>query len=225
MLTTMITRDDLPESPDQVFVLDDLPAPPDQVFMLATPAHMLSKLHWEIYRLRKALSEKPERLGHVHAPAYCAFNCAVTAWHLADWVWKASSQVQRADILASLGATAGSGKDFVKFQTAIRNQSRALHICRQLATGSKHMTVTDYPDPIVRAEMRWETEAAQVGEMRVSDPFSPDRYRLVVLEKGVERIALDVFGDAFKDWERFLRRWGFIEGRCPPPGRPLRRGY
>ena len=143
-----------------VFMLEDLPELPDQVFMLATPAHMLTKLHWEIYSLRKALSEKPEHIGHTHAPAYCAFNCAVTAWHLADWVWKAASEVQRVDILRLLGMPAGNDrKDFGKFQTAIRSRSRALHICRQLATGSKHMTVTHYPDPNVRAEMRWETEA------------------------------------------------------------------
>ena len=168
-----------------IITLEDLPEPPDQVFMLATPAHMLTKLHWEIYSLRKALSEKPEHIGHTHAPAYCAFNCAVTAWHLADWVWKASSEVQRRDILALLRTTVtGNGrKDFVKFQTAIRNRSRALHICRQLATGSKHMTVTDHPDPNVRAEMRWVSKAARVGEMRAGDPLAVHGYRLVVSDK------------------------------------------
>jgi hypothetical protein len=206
-----------------VFMLKGLPEPPDQVFMLATPAHVLTKLHWEIYSLRKALSEKPEHIGHTHAPAYCAFNCAVTAWHLADWVWNASPKDRRTDILALLGTTVTGDdrQDFVKFQTAIRNHSRALHICRQLATGSKHMAVTAHPAPNVRATMRWETEAARVDETRVGDPFAVDRYRLVVSDKGVERAAVDVFGDAFKDWERFLGRWGFIDGSCPPPGRPL----
>jgi hypothetical protein len=107
-----------------MIVLEDLPEPPHQVFMLATPAHMLTKLHWEIYSLRKALSEKPEHIGHTHAPAYCAFNCAVTAWHLADWVWNASSEDRRADILALLGSTAGNDRNaFGKFQTAIRSKS------------------------------------------------------------------------------------------------------
>jgi hypothetical protein len=201
---------------DDTLSLEEPTEAPDQVFMLATPDHMLMKLHWEIYSLRKALSEKPENIGHTHAPAYCAFNCAVTAWHLADWVWKASSEVRRADIIALLGTTTAGNdrRDFVKFQTAIRSQSRALHICRQLATGSKHMTVTDYPDPNRRAKMRWESEPARVGEMRAGDPFAVHRYRLMVSDKGVERHAIDVFGEAFKDWERFLGRWGFIEGRC-----------
>jgi hypothetical protein len=204
-----------------MIVLEDLPEPPHQVFMLATPAHMLTKLHWEIYSLRKALSEKPEHIGHTHAPAYCAFNCAVTAWHLADWVWNASSEDRRADILALLGSTAGNDRNaFGKFQTAIRSKSRALQICRQLATGSKHMSVTDHPDPNVRAEMRWVSKAARAGEMRAGDPLAVHKYHLVVSDKGVERAAVDVFADAFRDWERFLGEWGFIEGR-PVPARSV----
>lgn len=56
--------------------------------MLAIPAHMLQKFHWEIAQLEKSLTEKQEHLGYFHAPSYCAFNCAVTAWHIADWVWQ-----------------------------------------------------------------------------------------------------------------------------------------
>ena len=82
------------------------------------------------------------------------------------------------------------------------------------------MTVTDYPDPNVRAEMRWETEAARAGEMRAGDPLAVFRYWLVVLDKSVERAAVDVFADAFRDWERFLGEWGFIEGR-PVPARSV----
>ncbi len=195
-----------------------MPAPSDQVFMLATPAHMLTKLHWEIHTLRKALSEKPDHLGHTHAPSYCAFNCAVTAWHLADWAWKASSPEQHADILKSLGIESrGHDKnDFVKFQVALMKRSRALHICRQVATGSKHMTVTAYPDPNIRAEMRWESEPERFGEMRFGDPFAAHFYRLVLSDSGVERAALDVFEEAFKNWQWFLGEWGFIEGTLVP---------
>jgi hypothetical protein len=197
-----------------MIVLEDLPEPPTQVFMLATPAHMLTKLHWEIYSLRKALSETPEHLGYVHAPSYCAYNCAVTAWHLADWTWKASTPEQRAYILSCLGLESNgqNQKDFVKFQSALRDRSRALHICRQLATGSKHMTVTAYPDPNVRAEMRWKSEHAQVETMRADDPLEIFRCQLVISDNGVERTALEVFEEAYKDWQRFLGAWGFVEG-------------
>ena len=203
-----------------MIIPQDLPTTPSQVFMLATPDHMLTKLHWELYTLRKALSEKPEHLGHTHAPSYCAFNCAVTVWHLADWTWKASSPEQRSHILACLGVEGGGS--FGKFQTALRGRCRELHICRQIATGSKHVTVEQHPDPNIKAEMRWESESARAGKMRAGDPFAVHRYRLVVSDHGVERAALDVFEEAFKSWQRFLGQWGLIEGRIvPAPSRPI----
>jgi hypothetical protein len=113
-----------------MIVPQDLPQAPDKVFMLATPAHMLTKLHWELYQLRKSLTEKFEHIGHTHAPSYCAFNCAVTAWHLADWTWKAAAAEQRAHILACLNikSSGQDDKDFAKFQAALRDKSRALHV-------------------------------------------------------------------------------------------------
>jgi hypothetical protein len=55
---------------------------------MASPTHVLHKLHWEISQLKKALVSEPEKLAYAHAPAYFAFNCAVAVWHLADWVGK-----------------------------------------------------------------------------------------------------------------------------------------
>lgn len=145
---------------------DDLPRPPEHVFSLATPAHMLVKLHWEISGLKKALSGPPEHTGYMHAPSYHAYNIAVTVWHMTDWVWKASSAEQRTEMFASLGitATGDEKKDFPDFQNTVRGKSRAIHIFRQVATGSKHVTVTKHPDPNVRVEMRWECASAQSGE-------------------------------------------------------------
>jgi hypothetical protein len=208
--------------------IPDLPEPPPHVFMLATPAHMLTKLHWEIHNLRKALSERAEHIGHIHAPAYCAFNCAVTAWHLADWTWKAGSPEQRACILSSFGIeSTGAEKDFTKFQIAVVQGSRALRICRQIATGSKHMKVTQYPDPDIRAESGLEripTASTAVlgqaifGKAVSATPVTYDFYRLVVHDKGVQRPALEIFDEAFNDWEQFLGQWGFVEGKLVAAG-------
>lgn len=186
--------------------------------MLATPAHMLTKLHWELYQPKKSLAEKPEHIGHTHAPSYCAFNCAVTVWHLADWTWKAATPEQREHISASLNIKGNGhdGKDFGKFQAALRSKSRPLHICQQLANGSKHMTINHYPDPEVQAKMQWETAPAHVGKMRAGDPLAVHLYRLVILDKGVERAALAVFEEAFVDWQRYLGAWGFVEGTIVP---------
>jgi hypothetical protein len=201
-----------------MIVPQDLPQPPEKVFMLATPAHMLTKLHWELHQLRKSLTEKPEYIGYTHAPSYCAFNFAVTAWHLADWSWKAAGAEQRAHILECLNIKRGSHdhKDFGDFQAAVRDRSRAIHICQQVANGSKHMTVTRHPDPDVQAEMRWESQPARAGTARCGDPLVAYRYQLIISDKGVERAALDVFEEAFRDWQRLLGAWGFVEGTPVP---------
>lgn len=190
---------------------------------------MLTKLHWELDQLRKSLTEKPEHIGYTHAPSYCAFNFAVTAWHLADWTWKAASIEQRAHILECLNIeSSGSdnknfNKNFGKFQTAVRDGSRAIHICQQVANGSKHMTITRHPDPDVQAKMKWETEYGRAGTMRAGDRLAVHRYRLVIVDKGTERSALDVFEEAFRDWQRLLGTWGFVEGTFVPAGdsRPI----
>ena len=50
-----------------MIVPQNCPRRASEVFNARSPAHVLIKLHWEIYGLRKALSEAPEHLGHVHA--------------------------------------------------------------------------------------------------------------------------------------------------------------
>ena len=117
--------------------------------MLASPTHVLHKLRWEISQLKKALVSEPEKLAYTHAPAYFAFNCAVTVWHLADWVWEASGSDQRAEILQRFRCGAAQASKS-SFQKALMERFRAIHICRQIATGSKLMTVTLHPDPNCR---------------------------------------------------------------------------
>lgn len=203
------------------FVQEHNPSIPDKVFMLATPAHMLHKFHWEIYTLKKTLTNKLENPGHVHAPSYCAFNCAVTAWHILDWVWQ-SPGANKEDILQQLGMVFADDdkKNFRAFQNGIRQRSRSIHICRQLATGSKHMTVTTHPDITVTAEMRWEVKPAKFGEARFGDPFATHRYHLIVIDNQQERSAVDVFEQAFKDWQYLLGEWGFVEPSFVP-GNPM----
>ena len=60
--------------------------------------------------------------------------------------------------------------------------------------------------------MRWETKAAKFGEAKFGDPFAVSIYRLMVVDNEEERSALDVFEQAFKDWQRYLGAWGFVEG-------------
>jgi hypothetical protein len=58
----------------------------DKRFGLQTPRDLLEKLQWEceqagLYRPRSTAER-----------AYHAFNAAVTAWHICDWIWETASE-------------------------------------------------------------------------------------------------------------------------------------
>lgn len=183
------------------------PEPPSKVFALATPAHLLAKLHWEVKGFRRASGRHAELGAHLIA-AYHAFNCAVTAWHMVDWVWTSIEENGRAEIAAALDMPRA---DLGSFQDAVR-RNRALNCCRDIATGSKHRDVSRRPDPDVRAALEWEAEHATV-ESSVEEPLARYRARLLIHDKTGARPAIDVFEEALEYWTRFLERWGFIEAR------------
>src|SRR5262249_47498947 len=153
-------------------------------------------------QLKGALAIKAAEIGFTHAPSYHAFNFSVTAWHLADWVWEAVSTPEwRAEIHRPLGITTNGshpGNDLRAFQTAIREKCRAIHICRQLATGSKHMTVRQSPDPTVRTEMRRSLKPAAASKVRAGELLVKYDYDLVIWDHGVPRLAVEVFEEALR---------------------------
>jgi len=204
---------------------DELPPAPDKVFVLANPTDVLHKLYWEIAQLKKVLVEEPEKIAFTHAPAYYAFNCSVTAWHLADWIWEASTPQLREEILQWLGknSTGERGKDFGIFQIAIMEKCRAIHICRQLATGSKHMTVRQHPDSNVRAEMVWNREPARASKVRAGDAAMKYSYQLLIGDDDIPSPAVAIFEDAFRFWNNCLEDWGFKESSLVVVGKPTGR--
>jgi hypothetical protein len=85
-----------------------LPGVP-QSFAVENAQDMAEKLLWEIeaYRIEPDLQPKLWR----------AFNCAVTAWHISDWLWK-----ERRDAGLDVGKVG-------EFKTAIQERSRELGLC------------------------------------------------------------------------------------------------
>jgi hypothetical protein len=71
------------------------PPPSDipNVFGMNEPQHMLVKLHTEIQSLMESLSVWTKS-GAFPKPMFIAWNTAVTAWHITDWLW-ASKQTTR----------------------------------------------------------------------------------------------------------------------------------
>ncbi|MGO9328685.1 MAG: hypothetical protein ACLQJ0_11290, partial [Steroidobacteraceae bacterium] len=116
------------------------PPPQDGVFVLSTPAHMLAKLNWEIAQFKRTISRQ-DQLGAILFAGYQAFNCAVTAWHCADWTW-AYADVHLKRTLAERFSLTLKSSDVTNrkaFLNAVSADSREIEICRHIANSSKHL--------------------------------------------------------------------------------------
>ncbi len=126
-----------------------LPARP-QTFALEDSRDVYRKLEWEIKGLKAALeTAEPDEL------SYRAFNCAVTAWQLTDWVWSDLTIEQR----TALNITSLSG-----FQEYCRSKCRSMYLCRYIATASKHQKIAHHPDADVDVSVFAEEQDAPDGE-------------------------------------------------------------
>jgi hypothetical protein len=169
-----------------------LPARP-RTFALENCWDVHAKLEWEIDGLKAAPTDRgPQEL------AYRAFNCAVTAWHLTDWIWDEMTELQK----TSLGLT-GRGS----FQNLCREQSQPLHICRQIAVASKHAMVSAKPDPNVQTAMDMDVREFRAGDT-AGTPLTNGRWKLTVHDGEAEHEAVRVFEEALHFWDQFMMRHG-----------------
>jgi hypothetical protein len=125
------------------------PAEP-QTFALTNSHDMLEKLRWEIDGLRVESGYPGWQ-----EVAYRAFNCAVTAWSLVDWLWGDldKSQQLRFECIR-------------KFRSHCMTATRALEVCESLANSSKHRT---RHSRLFNAHVTT-TTMAKVDHFRMGDP-------------------------------------------------------
>jgi hypothetical protein len=207
----------------QIPVLDDLPRPADKAFALLHPAHVFNKLVWEFANLKAAATkERPAELFLSNVPAYHAFNFAVTAWHLVDWVWAAIHEKDRECLKEFFGCIAMDKK--AHLFDAIARKYRCIHLCGQIANGSKHRELwPSVDDPNVKVNIVWEGLPGRAGELRCNDPIVTYKRRLVIRDGTADLEALEVFREVVRTWSNLLGAWGFIEDRLigpdyePPP--------
>jgi hypothetical protein len=156
----------------------------EQTFAFADCRELLEKLDREIDRYREVAGrdeDKPNALLKlVEQLKDSAFNASVTAWHLSDWVFNDMTQEQREKLsFRSLG----------DLQAHVREKCRALYLCRQAATASKHWIVNHYPDPEVQAMVTCEDEAGWI----------------VYFVHGGNKVPADqVFDEALAFWTGFI---------------------
>lgn len=156
-------------------------------FALRGCRDLLEKLRYETGSLNTT-----ERFD-VTGRAYIAFNCALTAWHMTDWVWAELDQDQRERIQKCAGTNFKLVETCAKpLQEFARCRSPALKLCELIANGSKHRVLRN-PDPRVSTKMT-DGEGADYGNP-------------VVIEDGKETWVGDVLCQAALWWGTFLTDW------------------
>jgi hypothetical protein len=156
-----------------------------QRFSFEKSVDLVWKLDWEITR---TLHASPRDIVDMKC---FAFNAAVTAWQLTDWVFEEMT----ADQKQSRGVS-----NLPALQRLVRSECRALHLCHRIATASKHRIVTNHHDPAV---------ATAVRSLPVASGHFPN-WELVIIDGNIERDACDVFEEARMYWHRFLTTLGLI---------------
>jgi len=173
------------------------------VYGLENSRDLLEKLRWERDELVDASRQAPDRL------CYCAFNASVTAWHLADWVWRDLTLRQRQVLEKKSGESLDTENERGgAFRHYLKTNSRALAICRELATASKHVEVTQGADETIDAVMNVGTERtvdSTGSEIMVGDSHVVvQSWSLDVQDGESHHPLLDVLDEAIDYWTQFL---------------------
>lgn len=155
-----------------------------QTFNLHGAGALLEKLRWELDEL--AGTELRDQRG----VAYRSLNCAITAWHICDWVYEEC--VGSREVRERLEAMHGKVASLADVQAWAR-QERAVAICYQIATAAKHNRVSHRFEPHVKAQYK-----VDVSGM-------PDGLWTLAIYDGEEvRRPYDVFVMAHKFWSLAL---------------------
>jgi hypothetical protein len=157
----------------------------DQTFAYESCRDLVEKLDREIDRYCEVSGNDDtgdNLLTLVHQLTDSAYNAAVTAWHICDWVFNDLNLEQRRE----LGL-----RTLTKLQDHVKNQCRALYLCRYAATASKHWLVERNPDPTVKVVVGHE-----------------DGWTIYFVDDGKKISAEQVFMAARDFWDQFIRTNG-----------------
>jgi len=191
------------------------------VFGMHEPQHMLSKLLWEIDTLITSTSVWTKSEGFP-VPIFAAFNTAVTAWHITDWLWHSHADTRsllakRFKISFNEGTPSGLRAGLKRFQEAVAVDSRPLYICREIANGSKHMRNTTI-DPNVKAIAQWNPVIEGVGLVKPGDLV----LSLTISNGADQRDAARWFIDAFGYWEQLFTNEKLVTSKATLPDTIIR---
>jgi hypothetical protein len=153
-----------------------------QTFGFENCVDLYWKLYWEIACLQHV---SPHNIIDMKC---FALNAAITAWHLTEWVFIDMTPVQRERHRI---------RSLIEFQNFARKHCRALHLCRQIATASKHRTVTLHAD-------RGVTTDFGLTPLSQSEEQFGTNWEIVIKDGAATLLAINVLEEARSYWYRFI---------------------
>lgn len=160
-----------------------------QTFNLRGPRDVLAKLQWEVDELAET------RAVDIHLIAYRSINCAMTAWHMCDWLF---AECERTPSVREAPTNIAHRKiSSLGDMQAWAREERSIAICRQIATAAKHVEVTQHPDPAVKAQY-------EVGGKGMPVRDEDGWPKLVICDGQETHRPHHVFVDALRFWRLAL---------------------
>ncbi len=168
---------------------------------------VLKKLEWEQHGLKAASEQEPKEL------FYRAFNAAVTAWHLAEWVWRDMTRDQRQQLETDWDKPLNVNDDNGgAFRHELIQINREIAICREIATASKHVEVSRNRDTTIDtvASARTSRVVSSDGEtVRVGKGFVVvPAWKLKVIDGSARRDFIEIIGLVIEFWTDFVDQRG-----------------
>lgn len=185
------------------------------VFGMDHPQHMWTKLAWELNGLIDSMSVWKDNEA-APEPLFHAFNTAVTAWHMTDWLWQYDCATRKKlatkfQFVFECTPT-GIKRGLEKLQDAVVLHCDELKVCREIANGSKHMRKNKV-DHNIKAQAVYEKVVEGVGFAKPGDL----KMTLRITHNDNEVDAELAFIEAFGFWEKLMNELSIFsrEARLP----------
>ncbi|MCK1564287.1 hypothetical protein IVB08_09985 [Bradyrhizobium sp. 173] len=192
------------------------------VFGMDHPQHMWTKLAWELNGLMNSMSVWKDNEA-APEPLFHAFNTAVTAWHMTDWLWQYDCATRKKlatkfQFVFECTAT-GIKRGLEKFQEAVVLHCDELKVCREIANGSKHMRKNKV-NPNIKAQAVWAKAIDGAGFAKPGDLVMSLR----VTHNDKETDAELAFIEAAGFWEKLMTELNVFTKQARLPDKIINAG-
>ena len=190
------------------------------VFGMDHPQHMWMKLAWELNALMGSMSVWKDNEA-APEPLFHAFNTAITACHITDWLWQyqpeTRSKLAMKFQLVFEETPTGIKRGLERFQEAVVLHCDELRVCREIANGSKHMHKNKV-DPNIKAQAVWSKVVEGAGYAKPGDLVMSLR----VTHNDKEIDAELAFIEAFGFWEKLMAELGIFTKEAHLPAKIMK---